>query len=96
MAANDWAITMNASASDLDLASNATVSFFALLQSLEMIGNGFALFSEKCVEGIVANEAVCRRYAEESTSLAKMCIRDRGRLPSAPRSTKPSKARTSS
>ena len=70
VAANDWAITMNASASDLDLASNATVSFFALLQSLEMIGNGFALFSEKCVEGIVANEAVCRRYAEESTSLA--------------------------
>lgn len=70
VAANDWAITMNASVSDLDLASNATVSFFALLQSLEMIGNGFALFSEKCVEGIVANEAVCRRYAEESTSLA--------------------------
>ncbi|HIU16910.1 MAG TPA: lyase [Candidatus Avidesulfovibrio excrementigallinarum] len=70
VAANDWAITMNSSISDLDLACNATVGFFGLLQSLEMIGNGFALFSEKCVQGIVANEEVCRRYAEESTSLA--------------------------
>lgn len=70
VAANDWAITMNSSISDLDLAVNATVSFFGLLQSLEMIANGFALFSDKCVAGIVANEATCRTYAEESTSLA--------------------------
>ena len=70
VAANDWAITMNASAKRSRFWPATPRSASSLLQSLEMIGNGFACSAKKCVEGIVANEAVCRRYAEESTSLA--------------------------
>lgn len=68
--ANDVSITMNTTIGDLDLAFNSTVSFFANLQSLEIIGNGFSLFSDKCVSGITANENITRSYAELSTSLA--------------------------
>lgn len=69
-AANDWAATMNCATSDLDLAANSTVAFFGLLQSLEMIANGFPLFAEKCIKGIRANTEPCRLNAERSTSLA--------------------------
>jgi aspartate ammonia-lyase len=37
---------------------------------MEMLRNGFRLFAQHCVRGISANAAVCKAYAENSTSLA--------------------------
>jgi len=36
---------------------------------MEILKNGVAAFTEKCVKGIVANKEKCRQYAEMSMSL---------------------------
>lgn len=72
VSANEWGATLNCAESDLDLGFNTTVGFLNAMESLELIGKGFTLFAERCVEGLTVNEEVCREYAERSTSLATM------------------------
>lgn len=72
VSANEWAATLNCAESELDLGFNSCAGFLAALESLELIGKGFALFAERCVDGLTVNEDVCREYAERSTSLSTM------------------------
>ncbi|HEY8910104.1 MAG TPA: aspartate ammonia-lyase [Desulfosporosinus sp.] len=72
--ANDYAITMAASAGQLEL--NAFVPLIAecLLESLELLNNGVTIFREKCIEGIKPNKEKCQETLEKSAALAAALI----------------------
>ena len=40
-----------------------------LLESVRLLANVSRLFADKCVDGIIANEARCKEYAEASPSI---------------------------
>lgn len=63
---NDQVIAISAASGQLEL--NAFMPLIAqnLLQSLHMLINSARLLNEKCVKGIVADEARCRHWLEES------------------------------
>jgi len=63
---NDQVIASAAAAGQLELNAFMPLIAHNLLQSLEMLINAVNLFTEKCVIGIKADEARCRRWLEES------------------------------
>jgi len=67
---NDLAIMAAAQAGQLELNVMTPIMAYNLLQSLEILTNGVTLFSDRCVKGILANEARCRELAEKSMGLA--------------------------
>jgi len=67
---NDQCIMACAQAGQLELNVMMPIMGYNLLQSFEVLTNGIAAFTERCVEGITANEARCRALAESSMGLA--------------------------
>jgi fumarate hydratase class II len=67
---NDQTIMISSQAGQLELNVMMPIMAYNLLQSLEIITNGVRVFTERCVRGIVANEARCRELAERSMGLA--------------------------
>lgn len=67
---NDLAVTMSVEAGELDLNVWDAPLRKCLQESFVLLIKGLKLFTEKCVNGITANEAVCRAYAENSLSNA--------------------------
>ncbi len=69
---HDMMATLTINESDLDLCSSTCGSFLGAMESLELIDKGFRLVADRCIKGIKVNEALARRNAEMSTSLATM------------------------
>ncbi len=67
---NDTTVAWAASAGQLELNVMMPVMIYNLLESIEIMKNACAVLREKCILGIRANEAQCRRYAEMSNALA--------------------------
>jgi len=67
---NDVAIMAAAQAGQLELNVMTPIIAYNLLQSLEILSNGIALFTDRCVVGIDANQARCQDLAERSIGLA--------------------------
>ena len=67
---NDQCIMACAQAGQLELNVMMPIMGYNLLQSFEVLTNGIAAFTERCVCGITANEARCRTLAESSMGLA--------------------------
>jgi len=67
---NDTAIGRAAQAGQLELNTHMPLVAADLVESIELITAGARIFAERCVRGITANEAVCRRYFERSAGLA--------------------------
>lgn len=65
---NDQVLAAAAAAGSLELNAFMPVIAHSLLQSLEMLVNAVNLLNEKCIKGIEANAARCRRWLEESHS----------------------------
>ena len=67
---NHTAITVAAMQGNFEL--NVTVPLLArnLLQSIELLSSACTLFAERCIDGIVADEEQCRRYAERTLIVA--------------------------
>ncbi len=67
---NDTAITIGGMQGNFEL--NVRVPLIAnnLLESIRLLGNTAAVFAEKCVEGIRANEEGCHRSAEATLAAA--------------------------
>jgi fumarate hydratase class II len=67
---NDTAITIGGSQGQFEL--NVRVPLIArnLLESIRLLTNACRIFSEKCVEGIKANEEGCRMSAESTLAAA--------------------------
>ncbi len=66
---NDAAIAIGGQTPGLDLNTMMPVMHHNLQQSIVILANASRVFAERCVRGIAANEATCRRYAEMSTAL---------------------------
>ena len=67
---NHTAITVAGMQGNFEL--NVTVPLLArnLLQSIELLSSTCTLFADRCVDGIVADEEQCRRYAERTLIVA--------------------------
>jgi aspartate ammonia-lyase len=66
---NDIAITCAAQAGQLELNVMMPVIAFNLLMSIRVLTNATRVLREKCIDGITANEARSRWYAEHSVAL---------------------------
>ncbi|HEY8473541.1 MAG TPA: class II fumarate hydratase [Natronosporangium sp.] len=66
---NDAAIGFAGSAGDFELNVMLPVMARNLLESIRLLAAVSRLFADRCVRGLVANEEVCRAYAEGSPSI---------------------------
>jgi aspartate ammonia-lyase len=66
----DLAVTLAASAGQLELNAFMPLIAESLLDMLEMLARALPIFTERCVKGIVADEERCTRRVEESAALA--------------------------
>lgn len=67
---NDAAVTMAVEGGELDLNVWEPVITKCLAESAVLLTGGLRRFTEKCINGIKANRAVCRGYSERSTALS--------------------------
>ncbi|NLX37805.1 MAG: aspartate ammonia-lyase [Chloroflexi bacterium] len=67
---NDLTIMACAQAGQLELNVMVPILAYNLLQSLEVLTRGMAAFTDRCVSGIVANEARCAELGQRSIGLA--------------------------
>jgi aspartate ammonia-lyase len=63
---NDLVVTLACEAGQLQLNVMEPVAGHAILESQTMLGNACRTLREHCVDGITANEDVCRRFVEQS------------------------------
>lgn len=70
VAGNDHAVSLAVQAGQLELNVMMPVINHNILSSMEILKNGMALFAQRCVDGITANETACRDYAEKTVGLA--------------------------
>ena len=66
---NDAAIAFGGAAGNLELNVMLPVIARNLLESVRLLANVSRLLADRCVDGISADEEVCRRYAESSPSI---------------------------
>jgi len=66
---NDTAISHAAQAGQLELNVMMPVIIYNLLQSIEILTNTCKILKERCVDGIIADEETCRKFAESSLAL---------------------------
>ncbi len=66
---NDLTVTLAAEAGQLELNVMEPVIAESIFESIEMLRNGMATLRHRCVDGITANEADCRRMVENSIGL---------------------------
>lgn len=71
---NDLAITLAASAGQLELNVMAPLLAHNLLQSLELLGNGVEMFRKKCILDITANKEKCAAYVQKSYGLVTALV----------------------
>ena len=69
---NDTAVAMAVAAGQLELNVFMPLIAHNLLQSIQILKNFVPLVAERCIRGIEADEARCRRYFEASVGLATL------------------------
>ncbi|MCG8468038.1 MAG: class II fumarate hydratase [Gemmatimonadetes bacterium] len=67
---NDGAIVIGGQSGNLELNVMIPVMAHNLLESIQILASVSVEFTERCVRGITANEARCRRNAESTAALA--------------------------
>ena len=67
---NDAAIAFAGSQGDFELNVMMPVMARNLLESIRLLANACRLMADRCVAELIANEDVCRAYAEGSPSIA--------------------------
>ncbi len=66
---NDAAVAFAGSQGDFELNVMLPVIARNLLESIRLLANASRLLADRCVAGLVANEEICRGYAESSPSI---------------------------
>ena len=66
---NDLTVSLAAEAGQLELNVMEPVIVQSLFESSEMLKNGMTTLKFRCIDGITANEDVCRRHVENSIGL---------------------------
>jgi aspartate ammonia-lyase len=67
---NDTALSWAVGAGQLELNVMMPLMAHNLLQSLQILMNSLRILAARCISGITADRARCRRYAESSSALA--------------------------
>ncbi len=75
---NDLSITLAAEAGQLQLNVMEPVIAACALESLKILANAVTTLRRNCIEGIVANEAQCRGYVENSIGLVTALVPELG------------------
>lgn len=70
----DQVITQACSSGNLELNQFMPLVAYSLLESLSILSNAALIFRVNCVEGITANETVCRKNIENSTATVTALI----------------------
>ncbi len=72
----DHTVTMAVEAGQLELNAFEPVIFDSLIQGCEQLTHGVETLTKNCIQGIVANERLCRSQAERSAGMATaLCTR---------------------
>jgi fumarate hydratase class II len=71
---NDAAVAMGGASGAFELNVMLPVMADNLLGSIRLLGNVSRLLADRCIDGIDADEATCRRYAESSPSLVTALV----------------------
>ncbi len=71
---HDAAITLGGLGGYFELNLMMPLLAYDLLRSIEWLANGVGAFTERCVDGIEANEARCREAVERSLALATALV----------------------
>jgi len=71
---NDATITLAGQSGNFELNVMLPVIAHNLLQSISLLAKSAALFCDKCIRGIEANEERCRSYLEQSLALATALV----------------------
>ncbi|MFH1688228.1 MAG: aspartate ammonia-lyase [bacterium] len=66
---NDLTVTLAAEAGQLELNVMEPVIAQSIFESTQMLINGMKTFKYRCIDGITANEAVCRRHVKKSIGI---------------------------
>jgi aspartate ammonia-lyase len=66
---NDLTVTLAAEAGQLELNVMEPIIAQSLFESMEMLKNGMRVLQRRCIEGITANEEVCRAMVQNSIGL---------------------------
>ncbi|MCD6250482.1 MAG: aspartate ammonia-lyase [candidate division Zixibacteria bacterium] len=66
---NDLTVTLAAEAGQLELNVMEPIIAQSIFESTEMLKNGMATFKFRCIDGITANERVCRLYVTKSIGI---------------------------
>ena len=75
---NDLTVTLAAEAGQLQLNVFEPVIAQSIFESIEMLKNGMDTLRHRCVEGITANEAQCRKLVERSFVLVTALVPELG------------------
>ncbi len=67
---HDTTVTLAAESGQLELNAFEPIVFRSLFESVETLTNGIEIFVKECIDGITANEDVCREQVESSLGLA--------------------------
>jgi len=67
---NHVAITVGTQWGQMDLNTMLPMTARNLIESIQLLANASRVFADKAIDGIVANEEVCRGYIEMSPSMA--------------------------
>jgi fumarate hydratase, class II len=71
---NDTAITIGAQSGNFELNAMLPLIAYNLLQSINLISRGAAVFAEKCIAGISPNAAKCASDIQKSIALATLLV----------------------
>lgn len=71
---HDQVIAQACSAGNLELNQFMPLIAFSMLESLSILNNACTIFTKHCIEGISANEEICKKTVENSTAIATALI----------------------
>ena len=71
---NDLTVTLAAEAGQLQLNVMEPVIAASILESLKILANAVTTLRHNCIEGIVANDAQCRQFVENSIGLVTALV----------------------
>lgn len=75
---NDMVITQACSCGNLELNQFMPLIAYSLLESIQLLNKSCEIFSNFCVNGLKANEAVCQKQVENSTAVVTALIPEIG------------------
>ncbi len=75
---NDAAVTIGGMSGNFELNVMMPMMMYNALQSVQLLANGCAVFTEKCVRGLSADEERCAGFIEQSLAMSTALVSEIG------------------